>query len=131
MATKVPFVGTQQVQWGVPDDDPLSVAAARTLVLAEADVIFLMGARFNWMFHFGLPTRLSKEEKVIQLDIAPEEIHHNKPTEVALVGDGKAIMAQMNKALGQRQWFYPKDTPWRSALAKKASDNAATIKPNL
>jgi thiamine pyrophosphate-dependent acetolactate synthase large subunit-like protein len=50
---------------------------------------------------------------------------------VALVGDGKAIMAQMNQALAKRQWFYPKDTPFRSALAKKASDNAATIKPQM
>jgi 2-hydroxyacyl-CoA lyase 1 len=30
---------------------------------------------------------------------------------VALVGDGKAIVGQLNQALGGRQWFYPKDTP--------------------
>ena len=48
--------------------------------------------------------------KVIQLDIAPEEIGHNKATEVALVGDGKAIVGQLNQALAGRQWFYPKDT---------------------
>jgi hypothetical protein len=33
------------------DDHPLSVAAARTLALQNADVVFLMGARFNWIFH--------------------------------------------------------------------------------
>ncbi len=66
-----------------------------------------MGARLNWIFHFGLPPRYAKDVKVIQLDIAPEEIGHNKPTEVALVGDGKAIMAQLNKALVNRQWFHP------------------------
>ena len=65
------------------------------------------------------------------VDIAPEEIGHNKPTEVALVGDGKAIMAQVNKALANRQWFHPKDTPWRQALTKKAAENAATIKPQI
>ena len=37
---------------------------------------------------------MRKDMKVIQLDIAPEEIGHNKATEVALVGDGKAIMGQ-------------------------------------
>ena len=129
--TQIPFVRSPQGKGVVPDDHPLSVAAARTLALQQADVVFLMGARFNWIFHFGQSPRFAKDMKVIQLDIAPEEIHHNKQTEVALVGDGKAIMTQINQALAKRQWFYPKDTPWRAALAKKAADNAATIKPQL
>src|SRR5207248_3151661 len=124
--TQIPFVRSPQGKGVVPDDHPLSVAAARTLALQQADVVFLMGARFNWIFHFGQAPRFAKDMKVIQLDIAPEEIHHNKHTEVALVGDGKAIMAQINQALAKRQWFYPKDTPWRAALSKKAADNAAT-----
>jgi 2-hydroxyacyl-CoA lyase 1 len=129
--TQIPFVRSPMGKGVVPDDHPLSVAAARTLALQEADVVFLMGARFNWIFHFGLPPRFSKDVKVIQLDIAPEEIGHNKPTEVGLVGDGKAIMTQLNKALAGRQWFHPTDSPWRKALSKKAADNAATIKPQI
>ena len=112
--TQVPFVRSPMGKGVMPDDHPLSAGAARTLALQQADVIFLMGARLNWIFHFGLPPRYAKDVKVIQLDISPEEIGHNKPTEVALVGDGKAIMAQVNKALANRQWFHPKDTPWRA-----------------
>src|SRR5262249_36866471 len=91
----------------------------------------LMGARFNWIFHFGQAPRYAPDMKVIQLDIAPEEIGHNKATEVALVGDGKAIITQLNQALDKRQWFYPKDAPWRQVLAKKISENAAQIKPQV
>jgi len=129
--TQVPFVRSPMGKGVMPDDHPLSAGAARTLALQQADVIFLMGARLNWIFHFGLPPRYAKDVKVIQLDISPEEIGHNKPTEVALVGDGKAIMAQVNKALANRQWFHPKDTPWRQALTKKAAENVATIKPQV
>lgn len=129
--TQLPFVRSPMGKGVVPDDHPLSVAAARTLALQQADVVFLMGARFNWIFHFGLPPRFSKDVKVIQLDIAPEEIGHNKKTEVPLVGDGKAIMGQLNKALANRQWFHPKDTPWRKALAEKVAANAAQIKPQI
>jgi 2-hydroxyacyl-CoA lyase 1 len=68
----------------MPDDHPLSVAAARTLALQNADVVFLMGARFNWIFHFGQPPRYAPDVKVIQLDIAPEEIGHNKATDKAM-----------------------------------------------
>jgi 2-hydroxyacyl-CoA lyase 1 len=129
--TQLPFVRSPMGKGVVPDEHPLSVAAARTLALQQADVVFLMGARFNWIFHFGQAPRFAKDMKVIQLDITPEEIGHNKKTEVPLVGDGKAIMRQINEALDKRQWFYPKDTPWRSALAKKISENAATIKPQI
>ena len=129
--TQVPFVRSPMGKGVMPDDHPLAVSAARTLALQQADVVFLMGARFNWIFHFGLAPRFDKDVKVIQLDIAPEEIGHNKPTEVALVGDGKAIVGQLNKALAGRQWFHPTDSAWRKALTKKAAENAATIKPQI
>ncbi|HVH75761.1 MAG TPA: thiamine pyrophosphate-binding protein [Stellaceae bacterium] len=127
--TQLPFLRSPMGKGVMPDDHPLSVAAARTLALQNADVVFLMGARFNWIFHFGQAPRYAKDLKVIQLDIAPEEIGHNKPTEVALVGDGKAIVSQLNAALGSRQWFHPKDTAWRQMIAKKAAENAAQIQP--
>jgi 2-hydroxyacyl-CoA lyase 1 len=129
--TQLPFLRSPMGKGVVPDDHPLAVSAARTLALQQADVIFLMGARFNWIFHFGLPPRFSKDVKVIQLDIAPEEIGHNKKTEVPLVGDGKAIMGQINKALASRQWFCPKDTPWRKMIAQKAAENAEQIRPQI
>jgi 2-hydroxyacyl-CoA lyase 1 len=129
--TQLPFLRSPMGKGVVPDDHPLSVSAARTLALQQADVIFLMGARFNWIFHFGLPPRFAKDVKVIQLDIAPEEIGHNKKTEVPLVGDGKAIMAQINKVLASRQWFYPKDTQWRKALSQKTAENAEQIRPQI
>src|SRR5262245_46505069 len=129
--TQVPFLRSPMGKGVMPDDHPLSVAAARTLALQSADVVFLMGARFNWIFHFGQPPRYAPDVKVIQLDIAPEEIGHNKATDVALVGDGKAIMAQMNAALAGRQWFHPKESRWRQMISKKAAENAEQIKPQV
>jgi 2-hydroxyacyl-CoA lyase 1 len=129
--TQIPFVRSPMGKGVIPDDHPLAASAARTLALQQADVIFLMGARFNWIFHFGLPPRFAPDVKVIQLDISPEEIGHNKPTEVALVGDGKAIMSQMNQVLEGRQWFYPKDTPWRTSLGEKVSANVAQIQAQV
>src|SRR4029077_1720991 len=129
--TQLPFLRSPMGKGVVPDDHPLSVAAARTLALQNADVVFLMGARFNRIFHFGQAPRYAKDMKVIQLDIAPEEIGHNKATEVALVGDGKAIVGQLNAALAGRQWFHPKDTPWRQMITKNAEENTAMIRPQI
>jgi 2-hydroxyacyl-CoA lyase 1 len=129
--TQIPFVRTPKGKGVLPDDHPLSAGAARSLALSQADVVFLMGARFNWILHFGLPPRYAKDVRVVQLDIEPESMHQNKPAEVALVGDGKAIVAQLNQALTGRQWFHPEGSPWRQALSKKAAENAAMIAPQI
>ena len=51
---------------------------------------------------------------------------------MALVGDGKAIMAQLNKALGQPPVVLSaRIRRGAQALAKKAAENAATIKPQI
>ena len=105
--------------------------AARSHALKEADVIFLMGARLNWIMHFGKPPRFDKDVRVIQLDVSPEAIGNNVPTEVALLGDGKAVVGQLNKSLENRQWFYPADTDWHKGIAEKAAGNAAAIQPMI
>ena len=128
---QVPFVRTPKGKGIMPDDHPLSAGAARTLALQQADVVFLMGARFNWILHFGLAPRYSPNVRVIQLDINAESMHQNKPAEVALLGDGKAIMQQLNQALAGRQWFHPQSSPWRQAISKKSEENAAMIKPQI
>jgi 2-hydroxyacyl-CoA lyase 1 len=129
--TQIPFVRTPKGKGVMPDDHPLSAGAARSLALSQADVVFLMGARFNWILHFGLPPRYNKNVRVVQLDIEPEAMHQNKPAEAALVGDGKAIVGQLNAALQGRQWFHPEGSPWRQAIAKKAAENAAMIAPQI
>src|SRR5215471_1466859 len=129
--TQVPFLASPMGKGVMPDTHPLSVGAARSHALQNADVVFLMGARFNWIMHFGLPPRFNKNVRFIQLDIAAESIGQNAPTEVALVGDGKAIVAQINESLKKREWVYPSDTPWHASIAEKAAANAAQIAPQL
>jgi len=127
--TQVPFLASPMGKGVADDTHPLSVGAARTHVLQNADVIYLLGARLNWIMHFGLPPRFNKNVKIVQLDISPEAISQNVAAEVPLLGDGKAIVGQLNKALENRQWFYPKDTPWHKAIAEKSEANAKQIAP--
>src|SRR3978361_909251 len=129
--TQVPFLASPMGKGVMDDTHPLSVGAARSHALQEADVIFLFGARLNWIMHFGLPPRFNKDVRIIQLDISPEAIGQNVPAEVGLVGDGKAIVGQLNKALENRQWFYPRDTPWHAAIAEKSAANAKQIQPMI
>ena len=125
--TQLPYLASPMGKGVIPDDHPLSTAPARSYVLQNEDVIFLMGARLNWIMHFGLPPRFNPNVRVIQMDISAEEIGTNVPTEVALVGDAKAITAQLNMALKQSPWQYPAETTWRTGIANKAAENTATV----
>ena len=129
--TQLPFLNSPMGKGTMPDDHPLSVGAARSTALREADLVLLLGARLNWIMHFGLPPRFHKDVRIVQLDIEPTEIGTNVPAEVALVGDGKAVVGQLNRALGNRQWFYPSETPWRAVLKQKADANIAAVQPMI
>src|SRR5436190_19338685 len=129
--TKVPFLASPMGKGVLPDTHPLSVGAARSHALQEADVVVLMGARLNWIMHFGLPPRFNKDVRIVQLDISPEAMSQNVPAEVALLGDGKAIVGQLNKALESFEYYYPEGTDWHKAIAQKSAANAKQIKPMI
>lgn len=67
-STNVPFLPTPMGKGVVPDTDERCVSSARTLALQHSDVILLLGARLNWMLHFGRPPRFQSDVKVIQVN---------------------------------------------------------------
>lgn len=80
----------------IPDDSELSTSPARTFVLQNADVIFLCGARLNWILHFGMSPRFRPDVKIIQLESDPHEMHTNVQSVIPLCGDAKTILSQLN-----------------------------------
>ena len=82
----LPFLPTPMGKGCVSDANPFSVASARSMALLEADVILLLGARLNWILHFGRPPRFKKDVKIIQVDLCAEEMHNSKQSNVALLG---------------------------------------------
>ena len=122
-ATQLPYLATPMGKGVLPDDHPLSVAPARSHILQNADLIFLMGARLNWMLHFGHQPRFDPNVRIVQMDIHQEEIGTNVPTEVALVGDAKAITAQLNASLKANPWQYPSETTWWTGINAKIEGN--------
>lgn len=66
-STCLPFLATPMGKGVVADDSSECVGSARTFALQKADVIFLLGARLNWILHFGRPPRFDPNVKVIQV----------------------------------------------------------------
>ncbi len=127
--TRLPFLATPMGKGVVPDDDPLSVAPARSYALQNADAVLLVGARLNWILHFGLPPRFAAGVRVAQIDVVAEEIGTNVPAEVALIGDAKAVVAQLAAAAARDKWSYPQETPWRVDLRREIAKNQESVAP--
>ncbi len=126
-STGFPFLPSPMGKGVVPDDHELSVAPARSHALQNADVVFLIGARLNWIMHFGLPPRFKKDVRVIQLDVAAEEIGTNVPTEAALVGDAAAVMGQLCEAIDAEPLRFSSDSPWWGELNQKIEENRQLV----
>lgn len=130
-ATGLPYLASPMGKGVLPDDHPQSIAPARSFALQNADLVFLLGARLNWIMHFGQPPRFDPNVRVVQVDIAAEEIGTNVPTEVALVGNAKAVTAQLNAALARQPWQYPAESTWWTGLQRKIEENRAQTEPML
>jgi 2-hydroxyacyl-CoA lyase 1 len=127
--THLPFLASPMGKGVIPDTHPLSVGAARSHALAEADVILLAGARLNWIMHYGRQPRFNPGVRMVQLDTHPEQMSHNVPAAVSLLGDGKAVMGQLNALLADDPWRHGPDTPWLKSIAAKIEANAEQIAP--
>ncbi|XP_068180581.1 2-hydroxyacyl-CoA lyase 1 [Antennarius striatus] len=120
----LPFLPTPMGKGVLPDDHPNCVAAARSRALLQADVVLLLGARLNWILHFGLPPRFNPDVKIIQVDLCAEEMGNNVRPAVALLGDINSVIIQLWESVQNDGWKYPSDTEWWSTLKDKMASNA-------
>lgn len=124
--TGFPFLPTPMGKGVIPDTHPQAVSAARTFALQNADVVLLIGARLNWILHFGLPPRWRKDVKFIQIDISGEEMHNNVRGAVSLIGDAKAVMSQLNELLESKDhasFSFPSSSEWWKQLQTNVEKN--------
>ena len=86
--TQIPFLPTPMGKGVVPDSHPLNASSARSAALKHADVVLILGARLNWILHYGEAPKWNPTAKIIQVDICAEEIGRNAGTaELGLVVD--------------------------------------------
>ncbi|XP_065065188.1 2-hydroxyacyl-CoA lyase 1-like [Rhopilema esculentum] len=125
--TGLPFLPTPMGKGVVPDSHPQNVISSRSKALSRADVILLLGARLNWILHFGLSPRFAKGVKIIQADISAEEIGNNVPADVALIGDLKMIAFQLSSQIDtQKSSVVCKDQWWGELKEKMKKNKEAT-----
>jgi oxalyl-CoA decarboxylase len=126
----VPFLPMSMGKGLLPDTHPQCAGAARSTVLAQSDVVMLIGARLNWLLSHGKGKAWGTErKKFIQVDIEPKEMDSNVEIVAPVVGDIGSCVSALLDAMGSN---FPKArADWTKTVTGKRDENVAKMAPRL
>ena len=127
--TGIPFLPMSMAKGLLPDDHPQCAASARSLVLGQADVVMLVGARLNWLLNHGKGKKWNANAKFIQLDACAEEMDSNRPIDAPVVG---SIHASLDMILCKMEPFNIRcGEAWTNSINAVKKVNAEKMKKKL
>uniref|UniRef100_A0A2P2J8Q1 2-hydroxyacyl-CoA lyase n=1 Tax=Rhizophora mucronata TaxID=61149 RepID=A0A2P2J8Q1_RHIMU len=129
-STGIPFLPTPMGKGLLPDTHELAASAARSLAIGKCDVALVVGARLNWLLHFGAPPKWPKDVKFVLVDVCKDEIELRKP-HLGLVGDAKKVLELINREIKDDPFCLGKTHPWVEAISKKAKENVLRMEAQL
>ena len=62
---------------------------------SEADLVLSLGCKWDFTTLYGTSPLWNQDQKIIQVDIDPSEIGKNRPIEIGIVADIKAVIHQL------------------------------------
>ena len=123
--TNIPFLPTPMGKGVLPDSHVSNTSSARSAALKGADVVLVLGARLNWILHYGESGKWHSNPKFIQVDLSAEEIGKNAGNaELGIVGDINIVVSQLSALL--QGWKYDTmPSPYYQALQASKLKNEA------
>ncbi len=127
----VPYLPMSMAKGLLPDTHALSASAARSFVLAEADVVMLVGARLNWLLSHGKGKTWGapNQKQFIQIDIEPKEIDSNVAIAAPLIGDIGSCVDALVAGMGSN-WAHP-PADWTTAITQRKEKNLTKMAATL
>ncbi len=113
----IPYLPMSMAKGLLPDTHPQRPPApARSLVLKEADVVMMIGARLNWLLSHGKGKQWGEphSKKFVQIDIEPKEMDSNVEIAAPLVGDIGSCCLRCSTAWARTGRSRPTD--WTGAV---------------
>ncbi len=127
----IPYLPMSMAKGLLPDTHAQSASAARSFVLAEADVVLLVGARLNWLLSHGKgKTWGAIPKKFIQIDISPTEIDSNVAIAAPLIGDIGSCVQALVKGIDAGGYTKP-SAEWTGAINERKDKNLTKMAATL
>ena len=127
--SQVPYLPMSMAKGLLPDTHAQSASAARSYVLAEADVVLLIGARLNWLLSHGKGKTWGKPKQFIQIDISPSEIDSNVAIAAPIIGDvGSCVDALLR---GLKPQNFSQSPEWVQSINERKEKNLSKMAQTL
>jgi 2-hydroxyacyl-CoA lyase 1 len=111
----VPFASAPMARGYLSDDHPLCMNRQRARMLANADVVIVVGARLDWTFRFG--SEISPAARLVLIDADREEFVDVLGRGIVLSGRCQEILEELLSALDAPAVARaPRDAAWRDQL---------------
>jgi oxalyl-CoA decarboxylase len=127
----IPYLPMSMAKGLLPDTHPQSAGPARSLALKDADVVLMIGARFNWLLSHGKGKTWGEpgSKQFIQIDIEPREMDSNVEIAAPLVGDIGSCVSALLQGMGG-EWPAP-PAEWIGAINERKEKNLAKMASKL
>ena len=136
--TGIPAMTSSLGRGTIPDTHPLcfesSLAIRPGAAMAAntgADLVIFLGSRISLYYIFGAV--FSKDAKLVQVDIEPEEIGRNRSVDLAVVSDVRGLLRECSRvveAKGIGDALRARFAPWVATLREAAREGKEMARPN-
>ena len=119
--TNIPVATVNAARGLLPDTHEASLGplSRAGMAIMSADVVLMLGTKFDASVAQGGPPLWSGQERVIQVDVEPASIGLNRQPELAIHGDARVVVEQLSDAWDGK----PKD-----AWLQQAKESAGQLK---
>jgi acetolactate synthase-1/2/3 large subunit len=122
--TRLPIFTRNAARGLLPDSHAQCYGGSPGLGVFRADLVLVVGSRFNSTFYYG---KFSEGTKVVQVDCNSAALGDNRPIDLGICGDARVVLEQLTAALegyaAPQEWIATLD----AAVAERHKKFAAGL----
>lgn len=122
------YLDTGESKGLVPDSHPSVVAAMRSSVMGQADVVVTVGRRLDFQLAFGSPAVFG-DAKFVRIAETPLEIRDNRRGVVELFASPRAVLSAINTIAGNRKSNVERE--WAAGLHEQHLARAVKLRKTM
>jgi acetolactate synthase I/II/III large subunit len=105
----------------LPATHPNAFAQARSMALARADLVLVLGTPLDFRLGYGRPPTFAEDASVVMVDVDGAELGRNRPLALGLAGDLGVVLRQALDVVPSS--LAARVAPWLEAVRAKETES--------